>query len=67
VRCWPPAPSWECKGPNDWTDIEITGLLNDSPGDEPFLDEHRRWRKALDIAVALEIGCVERENALSIA
>ena len=26
-----PPPFWESKPPHDWTDLEITGLLNDSP------------------------------------
>jgi len=26
-----PPPFWESKAPHDWTDLEITGLLNDSP------------------------------------
>ena len=26
-----PAPFWESKAPHDWTDLEIAGLLNDSP------------------------------------
>src|ERR1700726_4721362 len=26
-----PPPFWESKPPHDWTDVELTGLLNDSP------------------------------------
>jgi hypothetical protein len=26
-----PAPFWESKAPHDWTDMEIAGLMNDSP------------------------------------
>jgi hypothetical protein len=26
-----PPPFWESKAPHDWTDLEISGLLNDSP------------------------------------
>jgi hypothetical protein len=32
-------PFWESKAPHDWTDLEITALLNDSPWARPALSQ----------------------------
>ena len=34
-----PPPFWESKPPHDWTDLEITGLLHDSPWARPALSQ----------------------------
>jgi hypothetical protein len=59
-----PPPFWEPKPPHDWTDLEITGLLNDSPWARAALSQGIARQPGIQTYLASALPVQEAEAEL---
>jgi len=59
-----PPPFWESKAPHDWTDLEITGLLNDSPWARTALSQGIASQPGIQTYLASALPVQEAEAEL---